>query len=543
MRRLLALLLATTAMPALAETIPAESRITAVTVYPDGAKITREVDFTAASAGAHELLVTDLPGGTETRLMQLSGSAGISFGAFSLRSDRLPPRPEALTPEQEAAKTALETAKAAERRALAAVEAVQARITAANASAAFLTSFSGTLPDSATPESLKAMAEMVGRETLAAAEAAARAKADLWAAQDALEQAQKARAEAQAAYDALPAGDSAYTALSVAVDTAEAGPGKITITHYVDGAGWRPVYDLNLTRAGGNHLAIDRAVMVSQDTGEDWAGVALTLSTSRPADQAAPSALWPDLRRIGPEPSSEDYARVTEAMPGGGAMMEVEPAMVPAPVTATAAIEGDTVVYPYPGRVDIASGVEDLRLPLDRIETAPVVYAKAVPRWDRSAFVMAEFVNPGDEPLLPGEALIFREGVLVGSQYLDLIAPGAETDLPFGALETLRISRDMPQRDSGQTGFLSTSNEASETAVLKLENLGSESWPVRVYDQIPYSEQSDLTITLSADPAPTVQDVDGQRGIQQWDFDLAAGEKREISLSYRMRWPEGMVLQ
>ena len=39
--------------------------------------------------------------------------------------------------------------------------------------------------------------------------------------------------------------------------------------------------------------------------------------------------------------------------------------------------------------------------------------AVAVPRWDRTAFVMAEFVNPTEEPLLPGEALrinIIQEG-------------------------------------------------------------------------------------------------------------------------------------
>ena len=60
MRPLLAVFLATTALPAFADTLPATSTITAVTVYPEGAKLTREVRFTVPAEGAHELLVTDL---------------------------------------------------------------------------------------------------------------------------------------------------------------------------------------------------------------------------------------------------------------------------------------------------------------------------------------------------------------------------------------------------------------------------------------------------------------------------------------------------
>jgi uncharacterized protein (TIGR02231 family) len=544
MRKLVALLLITTAAPALADTIEARSTITAVIVYPDGAKITREVSFALPSAGSHDLLVTDLPAGLETALMQIAASEGLGVGGFALRSDRLPPREEPATPEQTAAEAALDAARAAERQALAAVEAVQARIAAANAQGAFLTSFSGALPDTATPETLKAMAEMVGAETLAAAQAAAVAKADLWAAQDGLEAAQKARADAQAALEALPRIDKDYLGLSVEVEAAAAGEAKVTLTHYIEGAGWRPFYELNLSRGGTAALSIDRAVLVTQYTGEDWAGVDLTLSTSRPADQAAPSMLWPELRQIVPESETEDYAR--DAMTAAGiAPPGAEPEVVAeaAPVTAAAGLEGDTVVYHYPRAVDVASGVEDLRLPLDVIETRPVVYAQAVPRWDRNAFVMAEFVNPGQEPLLPGDALLFREGVLVGQMAMDLIPPGAETEIAFGALETIRVKREMPVRDSGQSGFLTTSNEASETAVLTVENLGSESWPLRVLDQVPYSEQEDLEITLDATPAPDATDVDGQRGILEWSFELGAGEKREISLEYAMRWPEGMDLR
>lgn len=544
MRALLTILLATTTLPALADTILATSRITAVTVYPDGARLTREVAFAAPGAGKHELLVTDLPADSQPGLIQLAPGAGLSLGAFNLRADRLPPREDPLTPKQTAAKDEVDRLVQAEITAALGLEGVQARVDAAEAQARFLSSFSGGLPDTATAETIRSMAAMIGTETLAARQTALVARLDLHPAQKALEEAQDALAKARAAFDALPSVDMDYTALSVDLTAAAPGDQTVTITQYVGGASWRPFYDLNLTREGGDALAFNRSVLVTQQTGEDWSGVDLTLSSSRPAEQAAPSTLWPELRWIEPEVDEADLARKSAS---DSAVMEAEPEVMaeaaPAPITAGAALEGDTVVYLYPEPVTVASGVEDLRLALDSLDFTPVVKAFAVPRADRTAFVMASFTNASSEPLLPGEAMLFREGVLVGTTYLDVIAPGVETDIGFGAIETLRIKREMPVRAGGETGVFSTSNQLTESAVITIENTGDQPWAVRLLDQVPYSEQEDLALEVTADPAPSETDVDGQRGILAWDFDLAAGAKETITLEHALSWPEGMDLR
>ncbi len=543
MRALIAALLASTALPAFADTIAATSRITAVTVYPDGARLTREVRFSAPSAGSHELLVTDLPYDSDPGLIRLAPSDGLQLGAFNLRADRLPPREDPLTPEQQAAKTAVEAAEAAAQTAQLALDAVQARVEAAEAQVRFLSSFTGALPDGATPDTIKAMATMIGSETLAARQAALAARADLFPAQKALVDAQEALAKAQSAFDALPSADMDYTALSVAVTAATAGEETVTITQYVGNASWRPVYDLNLTRGGGDALTLNRSVLVTQFTGEDWDGVALTLSSSRPAEQSAPSQLWPELRSIGPEEAEMDLARKSDAVEG--ALYQEAPVAeaAPAPVTAGMAMEGDTVVYNYPEPVTVATGAEDLRLALDSLSFSPVVEAVAVPRLDKTAFVMASFTNASDEPLLPGQAMLFREGVLVGSTWLDVIAPGVEADVGFGAIETLTVKREMPKRAGGETGVFTSSNQQSESAVITVENTGDQPWPVRILDQVPYSEQDDLEIEVSATPEPTETDVEGQRGILAWEFDLAAGGKQTITLEQVLTWPEGMILR
>lgn len=521
-----------------AEAILATSRVTAVTVYPQGAEVTREVRFQAGS-GTHEVVVTDLPATTNADLIRFAPAEGLTLGAYALRSDRLPPRDEALTPAQTEARAEVERLEAAEREADAAVRGVQARIEAAEAEVAYLRSIGGDMPESATPEGLQAIGEMIAAGVLAARATVLTAEAEIWPLQKALTDVQEELAQARAAYDALPGRAEEYAALSLSVTSATGGSQVLTMTHYIGEASWRPVYDLNLMRKEGS-LTVKRGVYVTQYSGEDWAGVTLTLSTAQPSEQAEPSTLYPELRRV---VTREELARDGESLEMGGVAEPVMESAFPGSPIAKASVTGDFVVYNYPVPVDVATGVDDLRLALDELTFAPNVEARAVPRADRTAFVLATFTNSTDEVLLPGTAYLLRDGVLVGGTWLDRVAQGEETELGFGPIETLILTRDMPRKEEGETGILTTTNQITETAVLRVENLGDEVWPVRLMDVVPYSEQEDLEARYEAEPAPSEVNVDTQRGIMAWDFDIAPGETREIRLTTSLRWPEGMVLQ
>ena len=518
---------------ALADTIIATSQVTGVTIYPQGALITREVTCTAP-AGRHEVLVADMPGATEPLLLRVT-SGDTELGPFTLREERLPPRLQPKSPQMVAAEDAVKVAQAALRGAEATVAAIRAEVEAHQAEIAFLT---GVRMDGAasTAEGLASVAEMIGGRVLTARQAAVAAEAGLPVAEEVVIQAQDGLDRAQAALEAVSQADDDYVALAVTV-TSTGGEGHLVVTHSVYDAGWVPIYDMALDRKGGV-VSVQRGVLVSQYSGEDWMGVDLTLSTARPAEQSEPSQLWPDLRRIGePEPEAE-MSKMSDA----GAMEEPVVATA-APMTAEMSYQGDTVIYDYPTPVDLASGVENLRLALDEVKFEAKVIAQAVPRLDATAFVVAKVVNSGAEILLPGEAFLYRDGALTRMTQLDAVAPGAEFELGFGAIDGIRLTRDMPVRAEGDRGVFVGSTQIEEQAVLEVENLTGEAWPVRVLDRVPYSEQEDLEITWSADPAPSEADVGGKRGVLAWDFNLAPGAAKEIKLNSLMSWPEGMVLQ
>ena len=288
-----------------------------------------------------------------------------------------------------------------------AVDAINAQVEAQQAQIAFLT---GLKLDGAgaTAESLTQIADMIQTKVLAARQAAQTAQQGLPVSNDGVTKAQDALSRAQAALDALSRPDDSYTALSVALTTT-ADKGHLTVTHFMYDASWAPVYDMALDRKAPK-LTVDRGVLVSQSTGEDWSAVDLTLSTAQPGTQSEPSALYPDRKSIAdPQPEAKAADGMADAM--GEAVMAA-PAVV---ATASMSYQGDTVVYHYPTAVDVASGVENLRLALDTLAFAPEVEARAVPRYDRTAFLMAKLTNTAPELLLPGTAYLSRDGALVGS--------------------------------------------------------------------------------------------------------------------------------
>lgn len=508
------------------------AQIESVTLFPRGAQVTRTL---AVPAGTREVLVPNLPDHTDPAALRVAAGAGLVLGAVSLIDARQPAAKPAASPELEAARQALAQAQEV----LATQEDDLARLRAKAAAAAAQVDFLTGLDTANTPpDKVAELAKTVGAGVLAAKEARIGALAELRRAEAGLKPARAAVDLARQALQALEHPAEASDSLLMAVS----GAGTLSITTYADAAGWGPSYDLRLDSAAGG-LALDRYVSVHQATGEDWSGVTLTLSTARPAERSEPGELWPDLRRIGP-PEPVMAGRVGLGAPKMAMDAYEMPVVEAAPVAESmgAALQGETLVYSYPTAVDIRDGVEDLRLKLDRVEVPVTVLAEAVPMRDETAYRVAEGKN-GSEPILPGEAVLWRDGAMVGTARLPFTAAGDTLRLGFGAIDGLKLKRVIPQANEGDRGLISKSNERSERVEITVENLTGKAWPVRLIDRVPYSEQEDLQITHAASPPETIADWQDRRGVLAWEFDLAPGDVQKVTFEMKMRWPADQVLR
>ena len=544
--RPLALLLACCPAALLAEDIPLTSDVTAVTLYPSGATITREVPF-SASEGTHQLILTDLPPSTPLESVRVSVEGAV-MGSVTSRSDFVPPRTDATNAVIEAAEAKVEEAEADLRAGFGDVQAIRLEVEAANARVTFLNSLGDS--ENVTElgvDALRDLAGMIGEETLTALQAAHAAEQKAGEAERDLKDLKEALDMARKELQALVPEVEDRAMLAIAINAATQTEGMVEVTYNIHNAGWLPVYDLKLDRSEAT-LAIERGAFVSQNTGENWRDVTLTLSTVRPSEQTDPGQVWPWLRRIydPKEQLTKSMTRVEAEMDVfAGAIADAAPMEEPMMVEqASAEFDGLAVTYDYPGSVSVASGADRVRLALGSLSTDVDLTARAVPLSDDAAFLMASFTNDMGELILPThEAMVYLDGRFVGQRYLDLIASGDEAEVSFGPIDGLRLTRTVLDRNEGDRGILSKSNEFTEEVRIEVQNLTGESWPVELRDHVPYSEQEDLEITWEASPRPDAEDIDGKRGVLSWSFDLPAGDTQTIELSHGLEWPDGMVLQ
>lgn len=527
--------------PALAERIETSARVTDVTVYPWGAGTLREVNLDLP-AGSHELVIPGLPAGLDPAHLQVEGE-GATIGAVSLQQERALPETPEKPPELIAAEREVNRLKTVLGERDAGTASLKARGVAAADMIDFLMKLAGS--DGAGGQDIAALAGTVGPLLMEARETMVRAETEAAEAELGREElaAELDRAEARLA--ALRGPDAEHSTLIVAVQ-GQGQPARIRIAALADNASWAPVYEFDLDRKAAT-LRMDRGLMVTQNTGEDWRGVHLTLSTAQPASQSAPSELMPEFLRA-LEPESKAYSRsmgaaemaVTDQM---RAYPEAEP--VAAPIVAPSAVAGwlgETVVYDYPTPVDLRHGSDALRLPLDTHQLTPEITAEAVPRRDQNAYLVADTVNTTGAVILPGSASFYADGALVGQSGIELVAAGDDMKLGFGPLTGIKLERRLPDESEGDRGLIVKSSERQETAILKIRNLTGEEWPLRIIDQVPVSRQEDLRIDWSADPAPDEIDPDGKRGLLVWNGKIAAGEERDITMTTKLRWPDGAVL-
>ena len=295
------------AVQAQAADIDATSAVDAVTVYPDGASVTRVITLDLPS-GDNTLVAKDFPLALDPSSLRVEGEADarLTIGAIDTR----PPRaaPPVNLPELDKRIEALKDERAN----------LGGAINAATARRKFAERFAEASPaglgekGEARPIAEWRAAFAAVAEEVATADAAIR---DAERKQRDIDR-EIARLESDRAIKPP-------SKLEVRIDLATATATKATlrVTYAVRNARWAPLYDARLDTGANNRkpaLELVRRAEITQTTGEDWSNVALAVSTVRTARGGSAPELnslivqYPQAPRplaAGPSPTWRSFAR------------------------------------------------------------------------------------------------------------------------------------------------------------------------------------------------------------------------------------------
>ncbi len=523
------------------------SQIVAVTVYSDKALVTRR-GVASLTGQEKELVITPLPEIVETESVRVSGKGKVAVRLLEVKCDRM------FSTEPIAAKVAQLTQQIQQLELE--WQHLQAQVDALALQSSFIQGlrqkteeqFSISLARknlnlSETLDFLNFIGSQYSEYAIATTECKTRQK-------ELDKQLQALRQQLQAIQTPHPRES---LSLSVGVEPAGAGEFELEVSYLVSRASWTPLYDLRVS-SDSNVVNLGYLAEVTQSTGEDWLGVALTLSTAKPGLGTLPPKLKPwyiDVPRHMPQTyvmaaapmrarSQIGAGEADTVMPTSSpASAEVQPDIAAETVVAEVSREGSVVTFKLSSTGNIPSDGTPHKTTIFNDDFPCSFNYISMPRLVSFAYLQAKVTNNSEgATLLPGKANIYRDNIFVGSTQLENIAPGQDFQVNLGIDEGLKIERELVERQV-EKKLIGSNRRIIYAYRLIITNLLNQPANLKLTEQLPVSRNEQIKVRLTRSN-PQIQL--GEMGILDWDMMISAQGKQEIYYQFMVEHPPQLTV-
>ncbi|HEX8227993.1 MAG TPA: mucoidy inhibitor MuiA family protein [Chloroflexia bacterium] len=523
--------------------ITMESRIAEVTVYTDRARITRRGSV-KLQAGEQRVSVANLPATLQDDTVRAGGrGAGVRILGVEVVRQFVTEAPEANVAELQKQLEALQDQDTALADEDAAISAQLEFLKSLRESTA-TTLPRGISLGRSKLEDVQSLVDYLGKEWAAAL---ARRREIGVQRRELARQIEALQGKMAPNYDTME-----RRQINVFVEAAAAVDAEIEVTYGVTGASWQPLYDVRLVES---KVSLGYLANVTQQTGEDWPTVQLSLSTARPAVSTTIPELHPwylDVHRPRPPMPMARMAAAPAQFSGdaaGGAAYDAyaaQPAeMVPVPppmmkvAQATVESTGASVTFKVGRPVDIPSDGSPHKTTVTSLDLESQLDYVTVPRLAEEAYLRAKITNTSEYILLPGQASIFHDGDFVGTTWLETVVPNQEFEAQLGVDDRVKVERDLTTREISKT-FIG--NTRKNVFGFKITVSSFLAWPTHVtlYDQFPVSRNEQIKSKLLEVKPPPVEQ--SELNILKWELAVAPQQKQTLHFEFEVDFPRDLAV-
>ncbi|NOQ73215.1 MAG: mucoidy inhibitor MuiA family protein [Crocinitomix sp.] len=357
----------------------------------------------------------------------------------------------------------------------------------------------------------------------------------------------------------------------VIVDAESAHTAAIDLKYMVSNCGWQANYDLRADNIK-DKISLKYKAKVYNNTGNDWADVNLSLSTSDPNLSASAPELSPwYLNYSSLMNQTDDSFKGNEyVVPSNRAYTKYYQNWNSAPQI-NQNLDGlyATDTFNYEQSQSSAANPED-NIKFTNIEVSQLSTTfeiekkyyipsdakpylvditehsldatfshKAVPKLDKDAFLLANIVGWESLDLVPGPTQVYFSEAFVGQSYINTSNVADTLRLSFGRDTKIPVSRKLVQEFSDKKVIGSNRKDNYTYKIIAKNN---RDIPVRLslYDQIPISQDSDISITINETSAATYNETTGKL---TWLLNLKPGESKSYQISFTIKYPKNKTIR
>ena len=322
---------------------------------------------------------------------------------------------------------------------------------------------------------------------------------------------------------------------------------NLELSYVVNGAGWRPVYDLRMKETNAP-VALAYKAEVFQNTGQNWNNIKLTLSTSNPAQGGLMPTLgvqYADFFNPSPAVLNEvvkvGYGTARKMAMSADASMAYEAPMADVQTTADytqIAINDLSVSFDIALAYDIPSGGQPQLVDIARHEVPANYRHFAIPKLDTDAFLVAQLVDWEKYNLLNGKANVYFQGTYVGETQLITQNTNDTLNVSLGRDKKVVVKRERLNEFSSKR-FIGSNIRETVTYRITVRNTKPDAVKLTLEDQVPLSQNSDIEVSVEE---ITGAKYNSETGKLTWDVTLKPSENRTFDIRFEVKYPKGRAI-
>lgn len=187
---------------------------------------------------------------------------------------------------------------------------------------------------------------------------------------------------------------------------------------------------------------------------------------------------------------------------------------------------------------DILSNGKVHSISLQELQLKATYKYYTAPRVDKEVYLVAAIEDYSKYNLLPGEANIVFEGLYVGKTYIDPNQTTETLNITMGNDKKISVKREKVV-DKSQTKFISANKEQIFTYDIILRNNKKEPVNLVLKDQYPVSIEKSIEIELLESSHASVAE---ETHILTWEVSLKPNETKTFRISYKLKYPKDMIV-